>query len=553
MPTPPPILIAGAGPTGLVLALSLARQGLHPRIIDKAPAAGQTSRALAVQARTLEFYHQLDPDLAADTVAAGIKLDHLDLRRPSGHVARVPLGDFGKGLSPYPFVLSLPQDDHERLLIDHLTRAGVTIERNTELTALVEIAEGFRATLKTPTGEEQFDAAYLCGCDGAKSFVRRALDINFPGGTYDQVFYVADAFAPHDADAFTGVSACVSPDGFVLVFPVRRTGALRLIGIVPREHENDANITFDTVAPDVVRHTGLHVETVNWFSTYHVHHRVAEAFRKGRAFLCGDAAHIHSPAGGQGMNTGIGDAYNLAWKLAAVATGRAAEKLLDTYEPERLAFARVLVATTDRFFQLVAGRNRRSWLARGYLLPALLPRAARLKRVQRFMFRGISQTQITYKKGPLTAPSSRERDSTLRPGDRLPWVSGAPLSPSPGIPGEGRGEGLACESNSVISSNTNNDDNFAPLRSLDWQLHTYSPAPAPLRTFAATHHLPLHEFPSTPAAITAGLLPQTAYLIRPDGHLALITPAADPSPIDPLLTAYQITPRPTPALPPSSS
>ena len=402
----PPTSSSPAGPTGLVLALSLARQGLRPRIIDKSSGPGQTSRAVAVQARTLEFYHQLDPTLATDAIAAGIKLDHLDLRRPpsrpgsskSGHVARVPLGDFGQGLSPYPYVLSLPQDDHERLLIDHLTRAGITIERNTELTALAQTENGFRATLKTPSGDEQFDAAYVCGCDGAKSFVRHVLGIEFPGGTYDQVFYVADAFAPHDPDAFTGVSACVSPDGFVLVFPVRRTGALRIIGIVPKEHENDPHVTFDTVRPDAQRLTGLKVEAVNWFSTYHVHHRVADHFRKGRAFLAGDAAHIHSPAGGQGMNTGIGDAYNLAWKLAAVATGRAAEKLLDSYEPERLAFAKVLVASTDRFFQVIAGRNRRSWLARGYVLPALLPRAARLHRVQRFMFRAISQTQITYKR-----------------------------------------------------------------------------------------------------------------------------------------------------------
>lgn len=531
---PPEILITGAGPTGLVLALSLARQGLRPRIIDKAPTAGQTSRALAVQARTLEFYHQLSPALAADTVAAGIKLDHLDLRRPSGHVARVPLGDFGKGLSPYPYVLSLPQDDHERLLIEHLTRAGLTIERNTELTALTQTENGFRATLKTPTGEEPFDAAYVCGCDGAKSTVRHALGIDFPGGTYDQVFYVADVFAPHEPDAFTGVAACVSPDGFVLVFPVRRTGALRVIGIVPRQHENDANITFDTVNPDVVRITGLKVQTVNWFSTYHVHHRVADHFRKGRAFLCGDAAHIHSPAGGQGMNTGIGDAYNLAWKLAAVITGRANEKLLDTYEPERLAFAKVLVSSTDRFFQVIAGRNRRSWFARGYLLPALLPRLARLKRVQRAMFRTISQTRITYRKGPLgTFSRDAQRSATLHPGDRLPWL---PSQPSGGV-------ASATPSSTPATSPT--PDNLTPLESLDWQLHTYSPAPASLRDFATQHHLHLHEFPSSPQAQKAGLLPNTAYLIRPDAHLAAITPVNDPTPIAQLLTDYQITARTT--------
>src|SRR4051812_24359062 len=171
MSTPPPILIAGAGPTALVLALSLLKQGVRPRIVDKSSAPGQTSRAVVVQARTLEFYRQLDAGLADDAVAGGIVMDHLDLRRASGHVARVPLGEFGKGLSPYPFVLSFPQDDHERLLIDHLARAGVTVERNTELTALSDQGDHYRTTLTTPAGTENFDAAYVCGCDGARSFV----------------------------------------------------------------------------------------------------------------------------------------------------------------------------------------------------------------------------------------------------------------------------------------------------------------------------------------------------------------------------------------------
>jgi hypothetical protein len=229
---------------------------------------------------------------------------------------------------------------------------------------------------------------------------------------------------------------------------------------------------------------------VNWFSTYRVHHRVADRFRVGRAFLSGDAGHVHSPAGGQGMNTGIGDAVNLAWKLAAVLRGRASAGILDSYEAERIPFARSLVATTDRVFEGVVGRGLFSRFVRGVFAPFILPLALKFAAARRAQFRLVSQTRIAYRESPLSDGLA----GAVHAGDRLPWVEGV--------------------------------DNFAPLRSLDWQLHVYGTAAA-LREFAAKSRLALHEWPWSAAARRAGLRRDAVYLVRPDGHVGFARAAAD--------------------------
>jgi hypothetical protein len=230
--------------------------------------------------------------------------------------------------------------------------------------------------------------------------------------------------------------------------------------------------------------TGTRVTRVNWFSTYHVHHRVADHFRQGRVFLSGDAGHVHSPAGGQGMNTGIGDAVNLAWKLAAVLRGRAVPEILDAYEAERLPFARSLVATTDRVFEAVVGKGFLARMVRSVIAPYALPFALGFSAVRRAQFRLVSQTRIAYRESPLS-----DGAAVVRAGDRLPWVEGA--------------------------------DNFAPLTSLDWQAHVYGTAAAGLRTFAAGVELPVHEWAWSDAARHAGLAENALYLVRPDGYIGL--------------------------------
>jgi 2-polyprenyl-6-methoxyphenol hydroxylase-like FAD-dependent oxidoreductase len=476
----PEVLIVGAGPTGLVLALWLARVGTPFRLIDKNSGPGQASRAMAVQARTLEFYRQLG--IADEAVAAGFRLDRLHLRNRSREIAVAPLGDVGRGVSPFPFALSLPQDDHERLLTERLREAGHAVEWDTELTGFSQRDDGVSASLRKPAGEEAWDGAYLCGCDGAHSAVREGLGVGFPGGTYDQPFYVADAEADgpwSDRD----LTAYIAEQTFCLAFPVRERGMFRFIGVVPEPLQGRTDLTFDDLRGEVEQVTGTRVTRTNWFSVYRVHHRVAERFRDGRVFLSGDAGHVHSPAGGQGMNTGIGDAVNLAWKLAAVVGGRADPVLLDSYEPERRPFALSLVRTTDRVFEAVVGRGLSSRLIRSVFAPIILPFALRFAAARRAQFRLVSQTRITYRGSPLAEGLAGK----VHAGDRLPWV-----------------EGL---------------DNFAPLGSLDWQVHVYGEAGSGLRDFAGSAGLPLLEQPWTDDARRAGFARGAVYLVRPDGHV----------------------------------
>src|SRR5688572_10969966 len=415
--TEPLVLITGAGPTGLVLALWLTKLGVSVRIIDRTAEPGTTSRALAVQGRTLEFYGQLG--IADGLIGRGVQIAGLNFWVKGARAARVPLRRIGEGMTPYPFALVVAQDVHERFLIEELEASGVKVERRTELIRFEPRGEGVRAALRHADGsEETCDAAYLAGCDGASSTVREGLALGFPGGTYAGLFYVADVEATGPAiDEELHVD--LEEADFLLVFPLQGKGRLRLVGIVHEPPDGEGRtLTFDAVRGRALEHLALDVVKVNWFSTYRVHHRVANRFREGRVFLLGDAAHIHSPVGGQGMNTGIGDAVNLAWKLAAVLQGNAADHLLETYEPERIAFARRLVATTDRAFTLVTRRGRVARWVRIQVVPRLVPFLFRLPPLRRFLFRTLSQVGVGYRDSTLSAGAA----GAIRGGDRLPWV-----------------------------------------------------------------------------------------------------------------------------------
>src|SRR5258707_13284817 len=238
----------------------------------------------------------------------------------------------------------------------------------------------------------------------------------YPGGMYRHLFYVADVEA--SGPAIDGeLHADLDEADFLAVFPLAGEGRARLIGTGRDERADQADtLRFEDVSGRIIESLKVEIKKINWFSTYHVHHRVAHHFRKGRAFLLGDAAHIHSPAGGQGMNTGIGDAINLAWKLAAVIAGRAPDKLLDSYEAERIGFARRLVATTDRVFSLATSDGRLADFLRTRDAPLLIPRAIAFEPVREFMFRTVSQIMLNYRNGPL----SRGAAWQVHGGDRLP-------------------------------------------------------------------------------------------------------------------------------------
>jgi 2-polyprenyl-6-methoxyphenol hydroxylase-like FAD-dependent oxidoreductase len=489
-----PVLIVGAGPTGLVLALWLTRLGVAVRIIDKTAEPGTTSRALAVQVRTLEFYRQVG--IADALVESGVKIAGVNLWVRGAKAARVPLQDIGKSLTPFPFALVYPQDAHERFLIERLNALGVNVERRTELVRFDQKPESVRAVLKRPDGSEEIcEAAYLAGCDGGHSTVREALAIGFPGGTYAGLFYVADVEASGPATDFE-LHLDLDQADLLIVFPMKGKGFVRLVGTVRKEPAGeDHELTFNDVGSRAIEHLKLKIAKVNWFSTYRVHHRVTHSFRKGRAFLLGDAAHIHSPVGGQGMNTGIGDAVNLAWKLAAVLYGRAGDNLLDTYELERIGFARRLVATTDRIFTVATAQGFIARNIRTRLVPVLVPLLFRLPGVRQLLFRTVSQIGINYRKSPLSEGAA----GSVRGGDRLPWVE-----------------------------TDVGQDNFAPLTSLAWQAHVYGEPKRGVAEACAQLGLPLNLFAWHPEMRPAGLMREALYLIRPDGYVALADPDGDP-------------------------
>jgi 2-polyprenyl-6-methoxyphenol hydroxylase-like FAD-dependent oxidoreductase len=500
------VLIVGAGPTGLVLALWLTRLGIRVRIVDKTTQPGTTSRALAVHARTLEWYSQVG--LADEVVARGRQMASINLWTSGARLVQAKLGAFGAGLSPFPYVLIFPQDEHERVLIDRLRDAGVNVERDTEVMALEEIATGVQARLRRPDGTiATCDVDYLAGCDGAHSVVRQALGIGFQGGTYEHLFYVADVDAR--GSAINGeLHAALDPSDFLVVFPLKGPGRARLVGIVHADHNHPDALSWDDVSRRVIDWMRITVEQVNWFSTYRVHHRVADRFRKGRAFLLGDAAHIHSPVGGQGMNTGIGDAVNLAWKLAAALRGRAHASLLDSYEPERIGFARRLVATTDQAF---TGVTSDSWLARRMRLnvvPLVVPLVFRFQATRRLMFRTVSQIAVEYRDSRI----SEGRAGRVHGGDRLPWVP--PLA--------------------------HGSDNFASLTSLEWQVHVYGEATRELKDLCRARALTLHVFPWRQDCHQAGFLRKAFYLVRPDGYVGLAGAHARISALTAYLDAHEL-------------
>jgi 2-polyprenyl-6-methoxyphenol hydroxylase-like FAD-dependent oxidoreductase len=490
------VLIVGAGPTGLGLALWLSKQGVKVRLIDKTAEPGTTSRALAVQARTLELYRQLD--LADAVVERGHKIPGVNLWVKGERKTRMDFSVVGADLTPYAFLQIFPQDEHEKLLIERLADFGVAVERRTELVGFTDDGDQVTARLKGPDGAERtVTARYIAGCDGAHSPVRAHVGGGFEGGTYRQLFYVADVEA-EGASVDGELHIDLDEADFLAIFALAGEGRARLIGTVRDERADKPDLKFEDISDRAIQNLKLNILKVNWFSTYHVHHRVTSRFRRGRAFVLGDAAHIHSPAGGQGMNTGIADAINLAWKLAAVLAGRADDRLLDSYEAERIAFARRLVASTDRIFSFATAEGPVADVLRTRIAPLVIPAATHMEAVRDYLFRTVSQITMNYRDGPI----SRGAAGKVRGGDRAPWV---------------RADG---------------GDNFAGLETIAWRVQVYGEAGAALRAWCEARSVALEVFAWSEACAQAGLARNAAYLLRPDAYVAVADPQASPQALD---------------------
>jgi len=416
------VLVVGAGPTGLMLANQLVRRGVRSLIIDRHQGPARETRALGVQARTLEIYSHLG--IVEQALELGKRGVAANLWAYGRRAARVPVADIGRDTSPYPYLLILGQDENERLLGDLLRTQGMSVQWNTELVGLAQQQDRVVAAVRNPNGTtRELTAAWVGGCDGARSTVRELSGIEFQGAPYQHVFFVADTemtgpMVPDELNIY------MWPDGFHLFFPMRGVDHWRIVGILPPALRGRDDVTLDDVAPSMRQEAGagLSFKRCSWFSTYRIHHRRAERFRDRRCFLLGDAAHIHSPVGAQGMNTGLQDSYNLAWKLALVASGRADSTLLDSYEIERIPVARQLLSTTDRLFSAAVSDTTFAGFFRTRLFPRLAALAMRIEKIRKLAFRTISQTGIHYRESPLSETLPGMPDAGPRAGDRFPWL-----------------------------------------------------------------------------------------------------------------------------------
>ena len=495
------VLVVGAGPTGLMLANQLGRRGVRSMIIDRHAGPSRETRALGVQARTLEIYSHLG--IADSALALGKRSTGANIWSQGHLAARVPLGDIGRDISPYPFLLILGQDENERLLGESLRRWDMAVQWNTSLVSLEQDAGQVKAILRQPDGAlREITAAWVAGCDGAQSAVRDLNGIAFEGAPYEHVFFVADtvvtgAMVPDELNVY------LWREGFHLFFPMRGTDHWRLVGILPPDMRGRDDLTFEEVIPSL-RHeagTGLSFRSCSWFSTYRIHHRRAARFRDRRCFLLGDAAHIHSPVGAQGMNTGLQDAYNLAWKLAMVTSGLAGTALLDSYEDERAPVARRLLSTTDQVFSLMVSDSPLVGLLRTRVFPKVAALAMRTERLRRLAFGTISQTGIRYRDSRLSETLAGLPDAAPRAGDRFPWLQ---LKLQAGGPTE---------------------DLFAILDDTRFNLLLFGQGSPPGGLPELGDRLRIHAIPADLANTTelarAQISRPSFYLLRPDGHVGL--------------------------------
>ncbi|MFC8257165.1 FAD-dependent monooxygenase [Streptomyces sp. NPDC057291] len=414
------VLVVGAGPTGLALAAQLHAYGVRFRIVDRHLDRARESRALAIQPRTLEA---LAPyGVTDELVTRGNPAVQLRMHLP-GRTVRLPLFDIGVGDTPYPFLLFLSQAETECVLGDLLAQAGTTtVERGTELLELT--AEGAHAVcrLKHQDGSEEWiNARYVVGCDGAHSTVRDQAGIGFEGHAYPQTFLLADLEV--DGLERGAAHAYMTEAGMLFFFPLGSPASWRMLAMRPpdtRGTERPVNMEQLQAIVDRYVSDRLHLRDPVWMTDFRIQNRGAKNYRAGRVFLAGDAAHIHSPAGAQGMNTGIQDALNLGWKLALVCQHAAPVALLDTYESERAPIGRNVLRFTDRAFTIATSGNPLLRVARTRVAPRLAPLVLRLPGLRGAVFRTLSQLAIHYRKSPATTGGPYRPRRGPRAGDRLP-------------------------------------------------------------------------------------------------------------------------------------
>jgi len=417
------VLVVGAGPTGLALAAELAAFGVRARLIDRGLDRVHESRALAIQPRTLEVLAGFG--VTDELIASGNRAVQLRMH-VAGRVLTVPMFDLGLDDTAYPFLLFLSQAETERVLGEYLAAAGVPVERGVELAGLSHAADAATATLRHRDGrEEVVPARYVAGCDGGHSSVRRLAGIRFEGSSYPQTFVLADTEADGIEPGAAHVFVCQT--GMLFFFPLITPATWRLLAMRPPADRTppDTPVVLDEVQALASTYTGgtVRLHDPVWMTNFRLHHRAAAHYRAGRVFLAGDAAHVHSPAGAQGMNTGIQDAVNLGWKLAQILRGVTDPALLDTYESERAPIGRMVLRFTDRAFTIATSTQPIVRLARTRLPPIVIPLALKARTARAYAFRAASELDIRYRHSRLSLDGPNPPRKGPKAGDRLPDAS----------------------------------------------------------------------------------------------------------------------------------
>lgn len=410
-----PVLIIGAGPVGMTMAAELKRYGVSVRIIDKAPARTDKSKALVVWSRTLEL---LDRSGGADPfIEAGFKTLAVNFIAHDKTIGRISMETIQ---SPYPFALMLPQSETERLLDERLNALGVTVERLVELMSFAPGPDGVEAVLRHADGrQENVSTPWLLGCDGAHSAVRHGLAATFSGETMKSDFILADIHATGYPFTDTEASVYWHRDGVFVVFPIS-PGRYRIIAdlpLSPGDHPPDPTLEQVQVIVDRRGSSRMRIHDPLWLAGFRINGRKVSDYRHGRVFLSGDAAHVHSPAGGQGMNTGMQDAFNLSWKLALVIRGPCGEQLLDSYSPERSGVGDEVLKNAARLTEIGTLHNPVAQTIRNIVGHAMLGLAP----VQHAVAANMSEVTIGYPKSPLNGPALGKGP---KPGERVAPVAG---------------------------------------------------------------------------------------------------------------------------------
>lgn len=414
------IIIIGAGPTGLMVAAQLTRYGIDFIIIDSKDGPTEQSRAIAVTARSLEIYQQMG--LSDEVVKRGEKLESFNIYSNGKRKAELKIGEIGTGLSDFNFLLAFEQNKNEHLLYEYLQQHNKKVNWHTEFVSLKDNPNLVEVTAKHNNQTQVFNAKYAIACDGAKSPIRHQLQFKFEGGTYENKFFVADVIMNWNVEHHR-LLVCPSDKNFCAFFPLQGKNYYRVLGTLPRQFFNKQDVAFEDIEKVVKQIAKIDItfEKVNWFSVYLLHHRAVNVFRKGNVFLAGDSAHIHSPAGGQGMNTGLQDAYNISWKLAFVLKGYANPTILDTYNEERLPFAKWLLKFTDRAFSMMTNGNWFIAKFRKYFALNLVGLFLTSNKLKPIVFKTVSQTAYSLK-GKTLSKSYTKQKLKFNAGDRLPFI-----------------------------------------------------------------------------------------------------------------------------------